>query len=73
MGLFYTPLPSVLLADVQSLENKLDELCSRLSYQQDMKNCIILCFTESWLKDDTDNIKLAEISMHRQDREATSG
>lgn len=34
------PLPSVL----QSLETKLDELCSKLSYQQDLKNWNILFY-----------------------------
>ena len=66
------PLPSVLLANMQSLENKIDDL--RLSYQWDIKNCNILYFTELWLNDDTDNIELAGFSMHRQNREeATSG
>ena len=32
------PLPSVLLANVQSLENKLDNLRLRLSYQRDIRN-----------------------------------
>ena len=45
----------------------------RLSYQWDVKNCNILCFTESWLNDDTDNIELAGFSMHWQDRAAMSG
>ena len=50
------PLPSVLLANVQSLENKCDQLKARTSYQRDIKNCNILCFTESWLNDDNKNI-----------------
>ena len=50
------PQPSVLLANVQSLENKMDDLRSRLSNQWDIKNCNVLCFTLSWLNDDTDNI-----------------
>jgi hypothetical protein len=58
---------------VQSLENKLDDLRLRLSYQQDIKNCNILCFTETWLNDDTGNIELAGFSVFRQDRTATSG
>ena len=62
------PLLSVLLANVQSLENKWDKLKARTSYQQDIINLIILCFTESWLNDDTDNIQLAGFSVHRQDR-----
>jgi hypothetical protein len=40
------PLLSVLLANVKSLENKMDDLRSRLSYQLDIKNGNILCFTE---------------------------
>ena len=48
------PLPSILLANVQSLDNKLAEVRSRTSYQRDIKNCNILCFTESWLNDDMD-------------------
>jgi uncharacterized membrane protein len=67
------PLPSVLLANVQSLDNKMDELRSRLSYQWDIKNCSILCFTESWLNDDMDNIQLNGFTLHRQDRTAASG
>ena len=45
----------------------------RLSHQQDIKNCNILCFTEMWLNEETDNIELAGFSMHRQNRDATSG
>jgi hypothetical protein len=67
------PLPSVLLANVQLLDNKLDDLCSRLSYQRDIKNCNILCFTESGLNDDMDNKQLAGFSMHWQDETAASG
>ena len=54
-----SPLSSILLVIVQSLENKMDELCLRPSYQRDIKNCNILCFTETWLNDDMNNIQLA--------------
>ena len=37
------------------------------------KNCNILCFIESWPNDDMDNIQLTGLSVHRQDRTATSG
>lgn len=65
--------PFVLLANVQSLENKLDELHSRLSYQRDLKNCNILCFSESWLNKIMENINLVGFSIHQQDRMASSG
>ena len=67
------PLLTFLLANMQSLENQMYDLQSRLYYQPDIKNCNILCFTESWLNNDTDNIELAGFSIHRQNREATSG
>ena len=62
------PLPCVLLANMQSLENKLDDLQLRLSYKRNIKNCNILCFTETCLNDKTDNIELAGFSMHWQYR-----
>ena len=48
-------LPSVLLANVQLLENKLDELRSKLSFQRDRT---VICFSESWLNKDMENIFL---------------
>ncbi len=38
------PLPSILLAIVQSLDNKLDELRSMMAFQQDVKNCNVYGF-----------------------------
>src|SRR4029434_1855763 len=43
------PLPSILLANVQSLDNKMDELHARTNFQQDIANCCVLAFTETWL------------------------
>ncbi len=43
------PLPSILLANVQSLENKMDDLRARISFQQDIRDCNIICLSETWL------------------------
>ncbi len=43
------PLPSILLANVQSLENKMNDLRARISFQRDIRDCNILCLTETWL------------------------
>lgn len=51
------PLPSLLLANVPSLENKPEEVRTRLSYQRDLKNCNILCFSE--LNNDMDTLHLS--------------
>ena len=64
-------VPSVLLVNVQLLENKLDDLRLRLSYQRDIKT-LLSYFTETWLNDDTDHTELAGFSVHWQDTAATS-
>ncbi len=43
------PLPSILLANVQSLENKMDDLRARISFQWDIRDCNVLCLSETWL------------------------
>ena len=58
---------------MRSLENKIDDLQLWLSYQRDIKNWNILCFNETWRNKDADNIELARFSMHRQNRDTTSG
>jgi hypothetical protein len=45
----HPPLLSILLAEVQSLDNKVDELRSRISFQRYIRECKLLCFTESGL------------------------
>ena len=47
------PLPSILLANVQSLDNKVDEIRARVAFQRDIRDCNILWFTETWLTRDT--------------------
>ncbi len=42
------PLPSILLANVQSLENKMDDLRARISFQRDIRDCNIFCLTETY-------------------------
>ena len=41
LSLTLSPLPSILLANVQSMENKIDDLNSRLICQWDIQNCNI--------------------------------
>lgn len=42
-------LPSVYLANMQSLPNKVDELLSRIQSQREARNCSAFCLTETWL------------------------
>ncbi len=70
------PLPSILLANVQSLENKMDDLRARISFQRDIRDCNILCLTETWLTPtvpDTDVTPSDNFSVLRMDRTAETG
>ncbi len=69
------PLPSILLANVQSLENKID-LRARISFQRDIRDCNILCLTETWLTPtvpDTTVTPSDNFSVLRMDRTAEAG
>ncbi len=46
---FLPPLPTILLANVQSLDNKLCELRARISYQRETRECCVICLTETWM------------------------
>ncbi|KAI3355346.1 hypothetical protein L3Q82_017886 [Scortum barcoo] len=59
----------------QSLDNKLDELRSRMAFQRDIKNCNVLVFTETWLDPSIPDSAIVPegLSIHRQDRTINSG
>ena len=48
----HPPLPSILPANVQSLDNKVDEIRARVAFQLDIRDCNILYFMETWLSRD---------------------
>ena len=60
-------LPTILLANVQSLDNKLTELRGRIEFQQETRNNSTLIFTETWLgnKQTDSYIALKGFSVHR--------
>ncbi len=43
------PLPTILLANVQSLDNTLCKLRARISYQRETRDCCIICLTETFM------------------------
>ena len=69
------PLPSILLANVQSLDNKMDKLHARINFQRDIANCCVLAFTETWLDPMVPDsaVTLDVFSIYRQDRTSESG
>ncbi|KAK0146238.1 RNA-directed DNA polymerase from mobile element jockey [Merluccius polli] len=65
-------LPSLFLANVRSLVNKMDELRLRMTNSPRISNCNVTIFTETWLHNGTpdDAIKLAGYHTLRADRSA---
>lgn len=45
------PLPSIMLANVQSLRNKVDEVQAHVRFLEEYRDVCILAFTETWLKE----------------------
>ncbi len=70
------PLPSILLANVQSLDNKMDNLRARISFQRDIRDCNIICLTETWLTPSVPDNAVTpsdNFSVLRMDRTAEAG
>ncbi len=67
---FRHPLPTILLANVQSLDNKLCELQARISYQRETRDCCVICLTETWMSAMVPDsaIELTGFSVHCSDR-----
>ncbi|XP_051537628.1 uncharacterized protein LOC127431288 [Myxocyprinus asiaticus] len=63
-------LPTILLANVQSLDNKLCELKARISFQRETRDCCIICLTETWMSAEIPDsaIEPTGFSVHRADR-----
>lgn len=45
------PLPTVMLANVQSLRKKMDELRANVKFLKEYNSACLLAFTEMWLKE----------------------
>ncbi len=66
---FRPPLPTILLANIQSLDNKLCELRARISYQRETRDCCVICLTETWMSAMVpEAIELTDFSVHCSDR-----
>ncbi len=68
-----TPLPSMILGNVQSLRNKVDELQGNVCFQKDFRDCCLMAFTETWLTEhdqDSDLLINGFGAPHHLDRNA---
>ena len=66
------PLPSVLLANIQPSDNKIDKHAYPTNGTLKIV-IVIVCFTESWLNDDMNNIQLVGLKLFLQVRTVASG
>ena len=67
---FRTLLPSLHLANVRSLPNKMDELLLLNKINRDLSGSAALCFTETWLGQSIPDsiLHLPSFQLHRADR-----
>ena len=72
---FKPAFPTILLANVQSIDNKMDELNARVKFQRDIRNCCVLAFVETWLSPEISDAAVTPLgfTIYRQDRTADSG
>ncbi len=68
-------IPTLFLANVRSLDNKVDLLRLRLSVSIDMRNCAVLCLTETWLNYNMPDsaFQIDGLQLFRADRDHRSG
>ncbi|KAL0148751.1 hypothetical protein M9458_055929 [Cirrhinus mrigala] len=66
-------LPTLILSNVRSLENKLDEIQLSRSTEHEARDCCVFVFTETWLNDKTPDsaIQLPGLTCCRADRDSS--
>ena len=69
------PLPSLYVANVRSLGNKMDELNLDISTRSTIRDSSVIVITESWLHSGIPDtaVELSGRSLHRSDRTEASG
>ena len=69
------PLPSIIIANCQSINNKSDELLARTRFISEYRNCCAICYIETWLKPETPDseIEPTGFKVFRGDRTPDSG
>ncbi len=68
-----TAIPSLMLSNVRSLENKLELIQLSRSTQHETRDCCVFVFTETWLNDNIPDsaIQLHGLSCCRADRDSS--
>ncbi len=68
-------IPTIVLANVRSLDNKLDYIRLLRSTQRTVRDCCVLVFTETWLNNSVPDcaIQLDQLTFYRADRALVEG
>ncbi|KAK7483337.1 hypothetical protein BaRGS_00025397 [Batillaria attramentaria] len=68
-------LPTIIMGNVQSLSNKIDELSATVSFREEFRTCSLLCFSETWLSDKIADscVDIDGFTLNRGDRNKDSG
>lgn len=66
----YKPrLPSLIMGNVRSQANKMDELTALVRNQREYRECSLMCFSETWLHQDIpDNVSIDGFQTIRADQ-----
>ncbi|XP_049911756.1 uncharacterized protein LOC126397200 [Epinephelus moara] len=66
-------LPSIIMGNVRSLGNKMDELTALTRSHQEYRECSLMIFSESWLHTDVPDHNVSTVGFHtvRADRDCT--
>ncbi len=68
-------IPTILLANLRSLDNKLDYIRLLRSTQRTVRDCCVFVFTETWLNNSVPDcaIQLEQLTCYRADRALVEG
>ncbi len=68
-------IPTIVLANVRSLDNKLDYIRLLRSTQRTVRDCCVFVFTETWLNNSVPDcaIQLEQLTCYRADRALVEG
>ena len=68
-------LPSLILGNVRSLQNKMEELCANAKYANEFCSASLMCFTETWLSENVadSHVNIEGFSIFCADRTNDSG
>ena len=68
-------IPSIIMANVRSLDNKMDHIRLLRSANRTVSNCCVLVFTETWLNDNIPDsaVHLEQLTCYRADRAHVNG